>query len=1127
MSDRFRPLSLHQLTSWIADELAAKDSIFGIPRRLGFSPHAGDPFRSEVYGQVLDTPLGVAAGPHSQLAQNILVAWLCGARFIELKTVQTLDKLEIPKPCIDMQDEGYNVEWSQELAIGESFSEYLHAWVLIHALHRKFAFPGASPGVIFNLSVGYNLEGIRQPNMQKYLDRVEDAGDELRRCVDIVAQRIPEVSDIEVPSRISDNVTLSTMHGCPPDEIGAISEYLLRERGFHTSVKLNPTLLGADRVRGILNESLGFTDIEVPDESFAHDLALEDGLSLIEGLQATAGETGLEFGVKLTNTLEVRNHRRVFPRAEKTMYLSGRPLHALTVSLAHVLADALEEPPMMSFSGGADAANTPTLLHCGFRTVTVCSDLLKPGGYLRLVQYLENIEGAMAAAGARDLETFIRNGSPESDTVAAAAEKNLELYAASTVSDAAYHATNFHRQHTKTARTLGLFDCIKAPCTDICDVDQKVPDYMRRVRDGDIEGAASTTRVDNPLASILGRTCHHPCEPVCLRTHMDHPLAIREIKRFITDHEKVAGEDRRGRLQGPPVAVVGGGPCGLAAATFLARAGRSVTVFEARPASGGMVSATIPDYRAARHAVERDLERVRRLGVEFRYGQDVGATVSLASLREEGFAAIVVAVGARRGRPLGIEGEATKGVLDGLDFLRAARTGNAPPLGRRIAIIGGGDVAMDCARTACRLSDGEVTVFYRRTRNEMPAQDEELADLLDEGGRLVELAAPRSIVSDGGRLRRVGMSKMRLGEPDASGRRRPELYPGGDFEVETDTLIVAIGQLPDLSVFGGEDVALNGAGYVGVESETLETSIEGVFAGGDIIGAGPSNIVKAAGDGRRIAEAILARFGAAIETEQPGIPTWPPFDTNDLLRRRARIEPRIAVPHRPPRDRRGFDEVVLTLTPAAAAQEAARCLDCDVLCSTCEGVCPNRAIFTYAATPRILILPQFEVQNGRLNRSGGISYRVAQGPQVAVLTDACNECGNCVTFCPTSGRPWRDKPRLYLHRGDFESQDDNAFMLLHHNGTRGIQARFGGDLHELFEGNPLRYASPHLSVELDPNTLQLHATEFLQPEATAGVFDPAHLGAMIILLRSLAESMPELPVVEADPEWLITSTVDS
>ncbi len=1127
MSDRFRPFSLDHLTSWIADELEAKDSVFGIPRALAFSPGAGDPFRTEIYRQTLETPLGVAAGPHSQLAQNIIVAWLCGARFIELKTVQTLDNLAIPKPCIDMQDEGYNVEWSQELAIDESFREYLHAWVLIHALHRRFGFPGASPGVIFNLSVGYNLEGIRQPNMQRYLDRIEDAGDDLAACLESVARRFPELSGIEVPSRMSDNVTLSTMHGCPPDEIGAISEYLLLERRLHTSVKLNPTLLGPERVRGILNDSLGFTNITVPDEAFAHDLMFADAVSLIGGLRAAAGRVGLQFGVKLTNTLEVRNHRRVFDAKEQTMYLSGRPLHALTVSLAHHLTEALDEPLLMSFSGGADAANTPALLQCGLRTVTVCSDLLKPGGYLRLGQYLGNLRKAMTAAGASNLGEFIRSGSPSRPTADAAAAHNLARYAAATVAETAYHADTFHRDHTKTTRRLGLFDCIHAPCTDICDVAQKVPEYMRRVRDGDLAGAAAVTREDNPLASILGRTCHNPCEPVCLRTHMDQPLAIREIKRFITDHEKAAGEDRRGRLSGPPVAVVGGGPCGLAAATFLARGGRDVTVFEARPSSGGMVSATIPGYRAPHYAVERDLERVRRLGVEFRYGQDVGATLSLDALREEGFATIVIAVGARRGRPLGLDGEDADGVFDGLDFLRAARTGDAPDIGRRIGIIGGGDVAMDCARTARRLTDGEVTVFYRRTRKEMPAQDEELRDLLDEGGRLVELAAPHRLEVAEGRLRGVVMDTMELGAADASGRRRPQVVAGAEYEVALDTLIVAIGQLPDLGVFAGQKVALTSSGYLEVNPATLETSLPGVYAGGDIISTGPVSIVKAAGDGRRIAEAILANGSTPEEAQPKPAHGWPVFDRIDLMRRRARIEPRVAIPHLSPASRTGFDEVIETLTPENAVREAARCLDCDVMCSTCDGVCPNRAIITYTARPSILELPALTMDQGRMTPSQVVSFKVAQGPQVAVLADACNECGNCVTFCPTSGRPWRDKPRLYLHRGDFESQDDNAFMLLHSNGTRGIQARFGGELHELFEGSRLRYASPHLAMELHPETLKVQTSRPSGPDAPSGGFDPTHLGAMITLLQSLTESMPELPVVDAEPAWLIDSTVDS
>jgi len=1110
MSDRFHPLSIDRLVGWIADELDTKGSIFGIPRALFFTPSAADRFRTEIYGQALDTPIGVAAGPHSQLAQNIVVAWLCGARFIELKTVQTLDELEIPKPCIDMQDEGYNVEWSQELKVEESYREYLHAWVLIHALHRHLGFPGESPGVIFNLSVGYDLEGIRRPNMQRYLDRVEDAGDDLTRCIGAVARRFPEISEVDLPRRVSDNVTLSTMHGSPPEEIGATSEHLLRERGLHTSVKLNPTLLGAEEVRRILNSELGFEEIEVPDQAFEHDLGYADGLELIARLQAAAAECGLDFGVKLTNTLEVRNHRRVFDPGERTMYLSGRPLHALTVNLARRLTEDVSAPLLMSFSGGADAGNTPSLLRAGMRTVTVCSDLLRPGGYLRLGQYLENIDTAVVAAGAESIDAFVGE-TPEA---------HLSAYADEVLADAAYRKETYRREHTKTPRRLGLFDCILAPCTDICDVDQNVPEYMRRVRDGDLAGAAAVTRDDNPLAAILGRTCHHPCEPVCLRTHMEQPLAIREIKRFITEREAPPAAPPAKAVR-PPVAVIGAGPCGLAAATHLIRAGHPVTIFEARAAAGGMVSDTIPGYRAPESVIGRDLEHLEALGAVIRYRRDVGRSVTLASLRAEGFSAIVIAIGARRSLRLGLDGDEAEGVLDGLDFLRAARLGNAPPLGKRVGVIGGGDVAMDCARTALRLGGGEVTVFYRRTRAEMPAQEEEIRDLLAEGGRLVELAAPRRIIAPDGRLEAVEMAAIRLGEPDESGRRRPEEIAGSGRIVELDTLIVAIGQRPDLGVLGGEEAALTIGGYLEVDPQTLETSIPGVYAGGDIIGDGPASVVKACGDGRAIAEAIIARGGSGGGAREKEAGPWPDFDAVGLLRRRARIEPRVDIPHRPLAGRGDFAEVILTLSENAARREAARCLDCDVMCSTCDGVCPNRAIFTYRARPANLSVPRLRISGGDAEILPPLVFRVAQGPQVAVLTDACNECGNCVTFCPTAGRPWRDKPRLYLHRGDFEEQEDNAFMPIGSNGARGLQARFGGATHQLLESDgKLRYASPAVSLDMDAETLAVigHA---VREAAGGGTFDPERLGTMIVLHRSLAETMPELPLVEVDPESLM------
>ena len=324
---------MEQLTDWVFTELEQKDSLFGIPSSAFFIPRPDHRYRIEKYGVELDTPFGVAAGPATQMAQNIIMSWLVGARFLELKTIQTLDELDVSKPCIDVEDEGYNVEWSQELKVYQSFDEYLRAWILIHALHHKFGWHGDRPGMIFNMSVGYNLEGMLKPNVQWFFDTMADASEYLPAYIDIVAGWYPEIAEIDIPSRLSDSITLSTMHGCPPDEIERISSYLLEERDLHTSVKLNPTLLGADRVRTIVNEDLGFDDIPVPDEAFGHDLMYVDAVPMLHSLRRVAASRGLTFGVKLTNTLEVDNWRDEF-ESDDMMYLSGRPLHAVTVNLA-------------------------------------------------------------------------------------------------------------------------------------------------------------------------------------------------------------------------------------------------------------------------------------------------------------------------------------------------------------------------------------------------------------------------------------------------------------------------------------------------------------------------------------------------------------------------------------------------------------------------------------------------------------------------------------------------------------------------------------------------------------------------------------------------------------------------
>jgi putative selenate reductase len=559
------------------------------------------------------------------MAQNIVAAWLCGARYIELKTVQTLDELDVPKPCIDMEDEGYNVEWSQELKVHESLEEYVRAWVLIHALHRKLGFPGPSPDVVFNLSVGYNLEGIRQPNMQWFLDKTRDAGALVDDLLGSLEPHYADAHKLEVPHRLSDNVTLSTMHGCPPEEIESISAYLMQDRGLHTLVKCNPTLLGADRVRGILNEDLGYVDVVVPDEAFGHDLKYEDAVPMLTNLRAVADACGLEFGVKLSNTLEVENLRTTFDPAEKTMYLSGRPLHAITVNLASKLNDEFDGDLLMSFSAGANCFNAPDLLTCGMQTVTSCSDLLKTGGYLRMLQYVECLDEAIEKAGTKTLAAFRKTST-----------QTLADYARRVVQDPVYRKATFDTAHTKTPRQLGHFDCIEAPCVDECPISQKVPQYMRAVHQGNDAKAVEVVRKDNPLPCVLGRVCDHLCEQTCVRNHLDQPVAIRDVKRYIADLPAPVAQ-RSSDATGIKVAIIGAGPGGMAAAKELAAAGCHVEVFEQHKRAGGMVGGAVPEYRLPWTVFEKDLQPLEALGVVFHYGKAAGVDFTLTDLRNEGF----------------------------------------------------------------------------------------------------------------------------------------------------------------------------------------------------------------------------------------------------------------------------------------------------------------------------------------------------------------------------------------------------------------------------------------------------------------------------------------------------------
>jgi putative selenate reductase len=1067
MSDLFRPISVDQLAEWLFTELDDQESAFGIPKHHFFAPDPQARYRVKVFGQSLDTPFGPAAGPHSQMAQNIVAAWLCGARYIELKTVQTLDELDVSKPCIDMEDEGYNVEWSQELKVHESFEEYLRAWVLIHALHHKLGYPGETP-VLFNLSVGYDLAGIRQPNMQWFLDNIANCSARKAEIIDVVARYYPAVRDIDIPDRISDNVTLSTMHGCPPGEIEGICKYLLEERRLHTLVKCNPTLLGPDRVRSIINRDLGFIDVVVPDIAFEHDLKYDAAVPMLRRLQTAAKDNRLEFGVKLSNTLEVENRREVFNPAEKMMYLSGRPLHAVTVQLAATLAAEFNGTLPMSFSAGASCYNAANLLEAGMQTITVCSDLLKTGGYLRLLDYIKAVEAVTI------------------DTDAAL--NNLRRYADEVVVDPDNMKSEFVTSGSKTNRKLDLFDCIKAPCVEVCPLHQKVPQYMAEVCRDDIAAAQHIVHADNPLPCTLGRICDHLCEQACVRTHLDEPVAIRDIKRFIVDRECLTTPAPAAEPSQRKVAIIGAGPGGMSAAIELARGGCQVEVFEERAYAGGMVGGVVPEYRLPRDVFAQDYAVLEELGVRVRFNTRVGRDVTLSQLRGDGFSDIAIMAGAQLGRTLALEGADSDGVVDALQFLRQSKEQQTLDIGEHVSIIGAGDTAMDCARVAWRLGDRIVTLLYRRTIAEMPADREEIAQLLEEGIEVLELVRPERLVVEDGRLKAASCKRMQLTDDrDASGRRVAVDAPDGNFDIPVDTLILAISQHAVLDFLDDEPIALNERGYIKVDPETCETSIPGIYAGGDVANDGPATIVKAAAAGKAIANAILNKKGTVTLSEKgtvtfcekganafdpgekvtvPLLPsgekvTVPPLSSKgEMLRRRSQRERRIRAPQTRVNERQNFSEVMLTYTPEQARAEAARCLDCHTYCSICVGVCPNLALFTYETD------------------------QCDQHYQVAVLADLCNECGNCTTFCPTSGAPYRDKPRLYVNRDDFEAQQDNAFMIFHDSDRWAIEARFQG-------------ATRHLELN-DPQD---------HPDMQQA--------AMHTILKGVQQSMPFLPMREA------------
>ena len=474
------PMSLATLLGRIEHEWATRKKLFDLPNARIWKPDANVDLSFEFLGRPCATPIGPAAGPHSQLAENIVLSWLGGSRLFELKTVQVLDELVVQRPCIDMQTIGYNIEWSQELLVPQSLTEYVKASMLIEILRQWEPLAehiGPDPGpYVFDMSVGYDLAGISSDKVSAFIRGMKDATSEIDALRSELTGSWARFADFDFNPQISTTLTLSTFHGCPPEEIESITQHLIDEHSLDVIVKLNPTLLGYETVAGIVNDELGYTDVSVQESAFAADLQFARGIELIEELNQYAKDRGRLFGIKLTNTLVVDNVKQWMP--EDTMYLSGPPLHVLASTLLQRLAEALpgrlnipghDGDIMVSFSAGITKDNLADSIAMGVNPATVCSDLLKPGGYGRLAPMLKALTKEIAASGHTDLVGWkaARQQQAVVDGYATSAARHVAFIRGAGIDD--YHLSGNEKLPRVVDNDLEMFGCVACNfCVTVC-----------------------------------------------------------------------------------------------------------------------------------------------------------------------------------------------------------------------------------------------------------------------------------------------------------------------------------------------------------------------------------------------------------------------------------------------------------------------------------------------------------------------------------------------------------------------------------------------------------------------------------------------------------------------------------
>ncbi len=889
MSEVMTPMSFEQLVEWVLQEKKKRGTVFGQHHAY----RADGTHNRTMFGRTLETPIGPAAGPHTQMTQNIVAAYYAGSRFFELKTVQIMDGEElaacINRPCIKADDEGYNCEWSTELTVPQAMEEYIKAWFLLKVIAKEFGL-GDMNGFQFNVSVGYDLAGIQSPKVDTFLNSMKHAEDTeiFKNCKAYLLEHADwfehvTTEDIEqIPPEICNSVTLSTLHGCPPQEIERIAMYLLTEKGFHTFVKCNPTLLGYEFARKTMDE-MGYDYIQFGDFHFKDDLQYEDAVPMLTRLMNTAKERNLEFGVKITNTFPVDVKQNELPSEE--MYMSGKSLYPLSISLAAKLAKEFDGRLRISYSGGADYYNIERIVDAGIWPVTVATTLLKPGGYQRLTQMAKLLDKENAPFEKIDVE---------------AAGK----LAKEAVEDPHHVKAMKPLPSRKMKKEVPLMDCFVAPCKEGCPIHQDITTYLQLVGEEKYEEAMEVITEKNPLPFITGTICAHNCMSKCTRNFYETPVHIREMKL------KAAENGYEALLEKLPVpavtkaekaAVIGGGPAGMAAAYFLRKGGMEVTLFEAKESLGGVVRHVIPPFRISEDAIEKDAEILRKMQVDIRCNTKVE---SLEELKKQGYTKIVLAVGAPVQGSLKLESGMPKNALEFLAEFK--QTDGKVSLGKHVVVIGGGNTAMDTARAAKRNAGVEhVYLIYRRTRRYMPADEEELVMTLEDGVEFKELLSPVKL--ENGQL---FCKVMQLSDYDVSGRRGVT-ETGETVWVPADTVIAAVGEKVPTDWYQANGLAVSEKGRLYVDEKTLKTSDDNVYAAGDGL-YGPATVVEAIRDGRKVAEAIagevLARdFDKLAEEEKV-------YAKRGVLKEEQK-----------------------------ETKEAGRCLGCSTICENCVEVCPNRA----------------------------------------------------------------------------------------------------------------------------------------------------------------------------------------